>query len=236
MKQIFTILAALLIGNTVFAFNGASALVIDVNNVNKVQLIIDGKLIPLSGEETMIPKMREGYHTVQIMQARFIRVMDGVRYNWQTIYNDNLYFQDFDQWNISVNRIGKVTVTEQKTNQDEQHGWMNHGEHHHYEGYDNGCSAAMNGRAFSQLLQAIQAENFESTKIKLANFALEDNYISVSQLKAMLSLFSFESSKLDLAKEAYCKVVDPRNYYQLMDVFVFGSSKDELMDFIRSHK
>ena len=52
----------------------------------------------------------------------------------------------------------------------------------------------------------------------------------------LLGLFSFESSKLELAKLAYTKTVNNRKYYKLHDVFWFESSLTELNDYIKQNK
>ena len=52
----------------------------------------------------------------------------------------------------------------------------------------------------------------------------------------MLQLFSFEDTKLSMAKFAYAYVADPSNYYTLNDIFSFDSSKDELSNYVMSNK
>ena len=53
------------------------------------------------------------------------------------------------------------------------------------------------------------------------------------QVKELMSLFTFENNKLELAKYAYRKTVDQKSYFQVMDALTFSSSKDELARFIR---
>jgi hypothetical protein len=50
----------------------------------------------------------------------------------------------------------------------------------------------------------------------------------------MMLLFTFEDNKLEVAKYAYRKTVDNRNYVMVNDAFTFSSSRDELAKYIRS--
>ena len=57
-----------------------------------------------------------------------------------------------------------------------------------------------------------------------------------TQVKELLMLFTFEESKLDIAKYAYNHTYDIGNYYKLNDAFTFESSTDELNKYINSHR
>jgi len=47
-----------------------------------------------------------------------------------------------------------------------------------------------------------------------------------------MQTFSFEDSKLSLAKMAYSRVIDQSNYFVVYDEFWFSSSVDELIAYI----
>lgn len=49
-------------------------------------------------------------------------------------------------------------------------------------------------------------------------------------------LFSFEDTRLDLAKYAYGYTFDIGNYYQINDAFTFSSSIDELNSYIQGFR
>jgi len=100
---------------------------------------------------------------------------------------------------------------------------------------DNIYSKAMSDFEFNRVLASIQKEWFENNKAKSASQIISANNFTTAQVKQMLQLFSMESTKLDLAKQAYSKTVDQNNYFMINDVFSFNSSKDELTRFIRSH-
>ena len=52
------------------------------------------------------------------------------------------------------------------------------------------------------------------------------------QVKEIMLLFDFESTRLEFAKEAYSYTYDLDNYYILNDAFDFESSISELNEFI----
>ncbi len=89
----------------------------------------------------------------------------------------------------------------------------------------------------NQIKSSIGKENFASTKMNIAKQAISGKKcFTVTQLKEIILLFSFEDNKLDLAKYSYVYCSDKQNYYQINDVFNFSSSKDELNKFIQSMK
>ena len=65
---------------------------------------------------------------------------------------------------------------------------------------------------------------------------LDKNNFTTQQVNDLMLLFTFESNRMEVAKYAYCHIVDKQNIYQLMDVLTFSSSKDELARFIRESK
>ena len=100
---------------------------------------------------------------------------------------------------------------------------------------DNSYGRAMSDIEFSRTLSAIDKEWSESNKMKSATQIINTNLFTTVQVKQMLQMFSFENNKLDLAKLAYSKTIDQKNYFMINDVFSFNSSRDELARFIRSH-
>jgi hypothetical protein len=111
------------------------------------------------------------------------------------------------------------------------------GDYGNNSGYGTGgdLSRAMSDYEFNRVLDNISRERFENNMLKSATQVINTNYFTSDQIKQMLQLFSSENNKLDLAKLAYDKTVDQRNYYSINDVFSFSSSKDELARYIRSH-
>jgi Domain of unknown function (DUF4476) len=99
---------------------------------------------------------------------------------------------------------------------------------------ENVYNRAITDFEFNTVLSAMQKEWSEANRAKSAAQIISTNYLTAFQVKQMLQLFSFENNKLDLAKQAYSKTVDQKNYFMINDVFCSDGSKDELARYIRS--
>jgi Domain of unknown function (DUF4476) len=86
---------------------------------------------------------------------------------------------------------------------------------------------------FGMLKQYIRKESFDDRRINIAKQAAGNNNFSTTQVRDLMSIFSFDESKLDVAKYFYNRTVDRNNYYQLTDALSFADSKDKLLAFIR---
>lgn len=93
----------------------------------------------------------------------------------------------------------------------------------------------MSNENFYSLRQTVDNLWFDSSREDAVKQAIDQNYFTSAQVKDLLGLFSFESSKLDIAKYAYAKVIDPQNYFVVDNAFSFESSIGELQSFISHH-
>jgi hypothetical protein len=85
---------------------------------------------------------------------------------------------------------------------------------------------------FDDLKSSIGNRSFESTNVTMLKSALENNFVSSEQLRELLGFFTFETNKLDVAKYAYKKVCDTKNFFKVYDAFTFDSSVEELKNYI----
>jgi hypothetical protein len=86
---------------------------------------------------------------------------------------------------------------------------------------------------FSQITNSIKKESFNSTKVTLTKQILRSKQcFTTRQVKEIVKLFSFDDSRLEIAKYAWDYTIDRDNYYQVADVFSFSSSKENLMKFL----
>ena len=81
---------------------------------------------------------------------------------------------------------------------------------------------------FQDFKYSISARWFESTKEQIAKQVIADNYFTSAQIKELLALFTFENTRLEIARFAYDRVVDPERYYVTYDAFTFESSIRDL--------
>ena len=96
----------------------------------------------------------------------------------------------------------------------------------------NGCYGPCGNSEFQGLKGSISSKPFEDNKVQIAKQFLGANCVSAAQVRELMGMFTYEESKLDIAKFAYGKCVDPNNYYKVNDGFTYSSSIDELNEFI----
>ena len=97
-----------------------------------------------------------------------------------------------------------------------------------------GCAWPMSTTEFADVKKSIEAKSFEDSKMTLAKQVGSNRCFTVDQVKGLMALFSFEDSRLDIAKFAYDRTFDIDNYYQVNDAFTFESSIDDLNSYIQS--
>ncbi|MBA3985112.1 MAG: DUF4476 domain-containing protein [Flavobacteriales bacterium] len=91
---------------------------------------------------------------------------------------------------------------------------------------------SMNYHQFNQFKYFINKERFDLSRMDIIKMSLRFNFFSSSQIKELMHLLSFESSKLEFAKLAFEKVIDPENYYMVVQSLTFSSSKRELTQYV----
>jgi hypothetical protein len=94
-----------------------------------------------------------------------------------------------------------------------------------------GCPIPMDAGAFANAKNSIANASFESTKQDMAKNIIGNNCFTAAQVREILTLFDFESTKLEIAKFAYSRTYDRGNYFIVNDVFDFDSSRSELSKF-----
>jgi hypothetical protein len=97
------------------------------------------------------------------------------------------------------------------------------------DGYYDYC---MSSYDFMELKNMVGNTTFDDTKLTLCKQAIAANKMKSDQVYELMTLLTFESNKLDLAKFAYSYVVDKNRYYLVNGAFTFSSSIDELNEYI----
>ena len=249
MKTFFTFIMVLLTTLPSFAqpnetsrrpYNYRGKLSISTIINEPVKVLIDGNCYNsnASDDVIMINDIRAGYHSVKIYRQKKYRHNnnnDGqFSRNAQLIYEGNLYVKPQYHVDVVINRFGKAFVDERQMDagyydeNDEGHGgWDNN---------SNNSMQPMNSRVFEQFKQVTRNESFDNTRLVTAKQTIAANYLSSAQVKEIVELFSFENSKLDIAKYSYKYTVDKNNYFILNDAFAYSSSKEELARFIQEYR
>jgi len=92
----------------------------------------------------------------------------------------------------------------------------------------------MNDVMFKQLKRTLESESFDSSRVELLESTLRNNFFTSQQIKELMLLLSFDSGRLQFAKAAYTRSVDPENYFVVREALSFASSKTELTKYINS--
>ncbi|HEY6161523.1 MAG TPA: DUF4476 domain-containing protein [Bacteroidia bacterium] len=98
------------------------------------------------------------------------------------------------------------------------------------------CTFPMSDFDFNSAKESVKNQSFADKKMIVAKQVIDNNCLTSSQVKEIMTLMDFENNKLDIAKYAYKKTLDRNNYYKVNDVFDFSSSVDELNKYIQSQK
>jgi hypothetical protein len=101
--------------------------------------------------------------------------------------------------------------------------------------YNDNYSKAMRSVDFTQVKETIRKEWFENSRVTMAKQIIDKNYFTSQQVKELVLLFTFENNRLEIAKYAYAKTVDKRNYYIVDDAFIMNSNKEALSRHIREN-
>lgn len=99
-----------------------------------------------------------------------------------------------------------------------------------------GCPYPMSPQDFAGVKSSIQSKTFEDTKLVIAKQVLSQRCMTSAQVKEIMSLFTFENTRLDFAKFSYGLTYDIGNYYQVNDAFTFESSIDDLNNYINGYR
>ncbi len=244
MKKTFTLLTVMTLSLSLLAYNGPSRLsVFSTGNAN-IRVMVDGNKYKANNNEVMISNLNEGYHTIKIFQLKNSRNDNrvfgvNVMNNYQLVYNGNVYLKPQYHFDILINRFGKVFTDEQPISTsyyDDNDDWGDNNNNNRDNGGGGYNNRSMDGSAFDQFKQVLKNESFDATRQSIAKQVISANYFTSAQVKEIIQQFSFENSKLEIAKYAYKYTVDKGSYFLLTDAFTFSSSKDELMRYIQAYK
>lgn len=92
----------------------------------------------------------------------------------------------------------------------------------------------MDDLSFAKARQAVSEESFESAKLRRVKQISDANYLLASQVKELLDLLGFESSKLEYAQYAYEKTYDQKNYEIVKEGLKHSKSKETMAAFLKN--
>lgn len=245
MKKFFTLATMLLLSVSLFAFGPQARLTVSNNSRLKVTVSVDGRNYVAqrgadNGTDIIINDLNNGSHNIKIYQQES-RGNSGFFGNKRDrlIYNDNIYVKPQYRTDFTINNFGRVVVNEQMTdyrNNGKNDNWQR-GDHYNDGGWgNNNYHQAMDGRSFDQLQYLINRTNYENNKVIVAKQAIAGNYFTAAQISNLMQLFSFEGSRLDIAKFSFDYTTDKQNYFVVNDALAYNSSKNELARYLQQRR
>ena len=92
-----------------------------------------------------------------------------------------------------------------------------------------GLKAQMSANNFNLLMTSIQSKWSQALKTDAIRdaFANTNNYFSTEQIRALLTLVTSETDRLELAKQSFRGVMDPAIFYQLGELFTTTIYRNE---------
>jgi len=95
---------------------------------------------------------------------------------------------------------------------------------------------AMTDAQAKAILSDMQQKGSDAEKVEALKAGVKDKGITVEQLTTLLNQFGTDESKLTCAKFAFAYTVDYKKYDKIQDLFGGEASKNELEDFVKSHR
>jgi len=246
MKTISTLFTSLLMSIAVFAADTNPKSMLTIKSLTKgiIQVEIDGKRFDPRKNILMVDNVTAGYHSVTVYRKRHHSSFND---GFEMVYSGSLAVKPFNNMVVTIDRHGRSDIAYQKINRygnDDEWAYDNQYGHDKNSGTGNGrwednrtynsYARGLSDREFDQVINAMQREWFETNRMKSASHIINSNFFTADQVKEMMSIFTFENNKLEIAKQAYSKTLDKENYRCVTDALSFSSSKEELARFIRN--
>ncbi len=91
----------------------------------------------------------------------------------------------------------------------------------------------MNDRDFQFMYKIIKKKSFNDDRLEILSVGVLDNYFSCRQCAKLISLFSFDSNKLEALEIMAEHIADRENMDLILDAFSFDSNKDKAFKLLR---
>jgi hypothetical protein len=80
----------------------------------------------------------------------------------------------------------------------------------------------------AQLLKGLQGESFDNGKTAFVSNFARDRYFTCKQAAELLKTFSFDDGRSKAAQALYPRLIDPNNFFEVLNVFTFNTSRESL--------
>ncbi|WP_205512252.1 DUF4476 domain-containing protein [Longitalea arenae] len=247
MKKTCLQILLVLLAFTAVARDGANDGIISITSLSPADMLfeVDGRQYPFNNNSLTLRNITAGYHQVKVYVKK-PKTLPGPQ---TMIYSKNVYVKPKYYVDIVINRFNRALIDEQQIvdnryDTDDRNNQNNatvpNIKDPRYNNFprnnNNTAPRAIDDVTFASFMETIKHESFDDSRMAIARSGIDQNYFTAAQAKQLISLFSFESSKLEIAKYMYGKITDPKNYFIVYNAFTFSKSKEELGEYIRNYK
>lgn len=263
MKRIL-LLIMIFASFTAFAGWNKGMLRIREERGRSISVSVDGMRYNKIGRTVTIPNLSPGKHMVKVfaynsnghgyrngmmLYQGMIMIKPGSIYYCSVIergmdIEENCCIDDYGHWNNNDNwdnwdEESNAWNNNRRWNDKWDNNYDNRN-NDYYNNYEDNEWANYNGglsiSRYNQLIDQVRKASFESSKVSVLNSILRNTRLSVAQMTGILKELSFESTKLQFAKDNYNKLTDKRNAFMINDTFTFQSSKDDFLAFMERQR
>ncbi len=197
----------LLIPFHVFGYYDDASLQIDFNSRNSYIVQLGYDKFMTNGSSIIVDQLDSGFHPVTIYEVRG-RKKRVVYSGGVNLAAASITYAEFYRGYLTVTEVVPLSP--------------------------NPNFMVMNDAEFSRFMDRVNNESFESGKLDLLKTQIHYQFFTSLQVARIMDEFSFDSNRLDFAKLALAKTVDPQNYYLVSEKLSFNSNRQELNQFILS--
>ena len=252
MKQIFTLLFSFMTIALVQAqsyqttdrYRQGGSLSVSGTGARMIRVVVNGRIVSgdrQDNDEVYLSDLRTGYYSIKIFQQRMRGRRSGFGNDqMQEVYNSRVYIRPRTHIDIVINRFGRAFIDERSMNS----GWggwdseWSDGNWSTNAPWNNSTNTSqyMDAGTFNSFLQTLRAESFDNTRQTIAKQTMSNQYFTTAQIREIVDVFTYENTKLEMAKYAYGRCVDKNNYFQLNQSLTYSSSREELSRYIQSYR
>lgn len=94
------------------------------------------------------------------------------------------------------------------------------------------CQTGIERTDLDYIIEKIEGEVFKDPKLKIGLNLTKDECFNTAQVMELVDLYVFNDDQLELAKHLYHRTVDQNRYYDVVDMLVHLSDREELIEYI----
>jgi hypothetical protein len=205
-----------------------SSLTLSLYDGSTFAVEFDKSVIAKQSEEITIDGIAGGKHYIKITPTNASKPIYSSEITITEGYTIRAVIDEYKAFNIYQKfRYRKTKGSIEVIDWEHHNGNIEHDEEYY---------RVISDRDFTDLTNIVAGTPFDGTKIELLKYGIDRSFFTTDHVNSMIKMLTFETYRLEIAKYAYKKTVDKRNYLTVFGNFKFSSSITELKDYIDSCK